>query len=72
MLSTSWTQLQSHTPRKRLDHYPLNEIEGLKNPSSENINHRIWHRLKPTLPPFFMPWKSPKPATPVAFIEGTS
>ena len=50
MLSTSRTQLQSHTPRQRLDHYPLNEIEGLKNSSSENIDHWILDRLKPTLP----------------------
>ena len=50
MLSTSRTQLQIHTPRQQLDHYPLNEIEGLKNSSSENIDHWILGRMKPTLP----------------------
>ena len=37
--------------RKQLDHYYLNEIEGLENPTSENIARWIWQRLKPTLPP---------------------
>jgi len=41
---------QSNTPHQRLNHYPLNEIEGLKNPSSENIDHWILSRIKPTLP----------------------
>lgn len=35
---------------KQLDHYFLNEIEGLENPTSENIARWIWHRLKPELP----------------------
>jgi 6-pyruvoyltetrahydropterin/6-carboxytetrahydropterin synthase len=34
----------------RLDHHYLNEIEGLDNPTSENIARWIWDRLKPTLP----------------------
>lgn len=34
----------------RLDHYFLNEIEGLENPTSENLVRWIWQRLKPTLP----------------------
>ncbi len=34
----------------RLDHYFLNEIEGLENPTSENLARWIWERLKPTLP----------------------
>src|SRR6186713_3727132 len=34
----------------RLDHYYLNEIEGLSNPTSENIAKWIWDRLKPSLP----------------------
>ncbi len=34
----------------RLDHYYLNEIEGLENPTSENIARWIWDRLKPVLP----------------------
>lgn len=36
--------------RERLDHYYLNEIEGLENPTSENIARWIWDRLKPDLP----------------------
>ena len=35
---------------KRLDHYYLNEIEGLSNPTSEHIAKWIWDRLKPVLP----------------------
>jgi 6-pyruvoyltetrahydropterin/6-carboxytetrahydropterin synthase len=34
----------------RLDHYYLNEIEGLENPTSENLARWIWNRLKPSLP----------------------
>jgi 6-pyruvoyltetrahydropterin/6-carboxytetrahydropterin synthase len=34
----------------RLDHYYLNEIEGLENPTSENLARWIWNRLKPELP----------------------
>ena len=36
--------------RARLDHYLLNEIEGLENPTSENIAVWIWRHLAPTLP----------------------
>ncbi|MFQ5807083.1 MAG: 6-carboxytetrahydropterin synthase QueD [Phycisphaerae bacterium] len=36
--------------RKQLDHFHLNEIAGLENPTSENIARWIWERLKPTLP----------------------
>jgi 6-pyruvoyltetrahydropterin/6-carboxytetrahydropterin synthase len=35
---------------KQLDHYYLNEIEGLENPTSENIARWIWERLRPGLP----------------------
>jgi 6-pyruvoyltetrahydropterin/6-carboxytetrahydropterin synthase len=35
---------------ERLDHNYLNEIEGLENPTSENIARWIWTRLRPTLP----------------------
>ncbi|QMV14578.1 6-carboxytetrahydropterin synthase QueD [Vibrio spartinae] len=35
---------------QRLDHYYLNEIEGLENPTSEVLARWIWHELKPTLP----------------------
>jgi 6-pyruvoyltetrahydropterin/6-carboxytetrahydropterin synthase len=34
----------------RLDHYYLNEIEGLDNPTSENLARWIWERLSPALP----------------------
>ncbi len=34
----------------RLDHYYLNEIEGLENPTSENLARWIWERLDPALP----------------------
>ncbi len=36
--------------RKRLDHYLLNEIEGLENPTSERIAAWIWRELAPGLP----------------------
>lgn len=36
--------------RKRLDHHYLNEIEGLENPTSENLVRWIWDRLQPALP----------------------
>jgi 6-pyruvoyltetrahydropterin/6-carboxytetrahydropterin synthase len=34
----------------QLDHYYLNEIEGLENPTSEALAKWIWDRLKPELP----------------------
>ena len=34
----------------RLDHYYLNDIEGLENPTSENIARWIWRQTKPALP----------------------
>lgn len=33
-----------------LDHYYLNDIEGLENPTSENLCRWIWDRLHPELP----------------------
>ncbi|RJP36809.1 MAG: 6-carboxytetrahydropterin synthase QueD [Phycisphaerales bacterium] len=33
-----------------LDHVYLNEVEGLENPTSENIAVWIWRRTKPALP----------------------
>ncbi|AKQ70774.1 6-carboxytetrahydropterin synthase [Myxococcus hansupus] len=36
--------------RLKLDHYYLNEIEGLENPTSENLSRWIWKRLRPGLP----------------------
>ena len=35
---------------QQLDHYYLNDIEGLENPTSENLCRWIWTRLKPALP----------------------
>lgn len=34
----------------QLDHHYLNEIEGLRNPTSENVARWIWVRVKPALP----------------------
>ncbi len=35
---------------EQLDHYYLNDIAGLENPTSENIARWIWRQLKPALP----------------------
>ncbi|HVV01752.1 MAG TPA: 6-carboxytetrahydropterin synthase QueD [Verrucomicrobiae bacterium] len=35
---------------KKLDHYYLNEVPGLENPTSENIAIWLWKKLKPRLP----------------------
>lgn len=35
---------------EQLDHNYLNEIEGLENPTSENLAMWIWRRIKPDLP----------------------
>lgn len=41
---------QAFAPLERLlDHNYLNELEGLENPTSENIAVWIWVRLKPRL-----------------------
>jgi 6-pyruvoyltetrahydropterin/6-carboxytetrahydropterin synthase len=34
----------------QLDHRYLNEIEGLENPTAENLARWIWLRVKPSLP----------------------
>jgi 6-pyruvoyltetrahydropterin/6-carboxytetrahydropterin synthase len=34
----------------QLDHYYLNEIEGLDNPTAENLSIWIWNKVKPSLP----------------------
>ena len=34
----------------RLDHYYLNDIPGLDNPTSENLARWIWRELQPSLP----------------------
>jgi len=35
---------------KQLDHYYLNEIQGLENPTSENIVRWLWPQIKQALP----------------------
>lgn len=35
---------------EQLDHKNLNNIEGLENPTSENLCRWIWRRLQPALP----------------------
>lgn len=35
---------------EQLDHHYLNEVEGLENPTSENLARWIWDKLKPRLP----------------------
>ena len=35
---------------QQLDHHYLNDIQGLENPTSENLAAWIWHQLKPRLP----------------------
>ena len=37
----------------QLDHHYLNDIEGLDNPTSENIARWIWQKLQPDLPELF-------------------
>ncbi|HSU16063.1 6-carboxytetrahydropterin synthase QueD [Longimicrobium sp.] len=34
----------------QLDHYYLNEIEGLENPTSEVLARWLWTRIRPALP----------------------
>ena len=35
---------------EQLDHSVLNEVEGLENPTSENLSVWLWERLRPRLP----------------------
>ena len=37
----------------QLDHYCLNEVEGLENPTSEVLAKWIWDKVKPQLPLLF-------------------
>ncbi|MCK6465720.1 MAG: 6-carboxytetrahydropterin synthase QueD [Phycisphaerae bacterium] len=34
---------------EKLDHYYLNEVPGLENPTSENLARWVWDRVKPNL-----------------------
>ena len=36
--------------KEKLDHRYLNDVEGLSNPTSENLAKWIWNALKPSLP----------------------
>ena len=44
-LNAIWNPLHD-----RLDHNFMNEIEGLENPTSENLSKWIWDRMKKALP----------------------
>jgi len=44
-IKSAWKPLE-----KRLDHYILNDIPGLENPTAEHIAMYIWDQLKPQLP----------------------
>jgi 6-pyruvoyltetrahydropterin/6-carboxytetrahydropterin synthase len=44
-LKAAWAPLDA-----RLDHYCLNEIDGLENPTSEVLARWIWDRLIGALP----------------------
>ncbi len=33
----------------RLDHHYLNEVEGLENPTSENLARWLWRRVRPQI-----------------------
>jgi len=35
---------------ERLDHHALNDVEGLENPTSENLARWLWTKLRPSLP----------------------
>lgn len=35
---------------EQLDHNCLNDVQGLENPTAENISVWIWDRMKPSLP----------------------
>jgi len=36
-----------------LDHYYLNEVPGLENPTSENIAHWLWEKVEAKIPGLF-------------------
>ena len=36
--------------KAELDHRALNDVPGLENPTSENLAHWLWQKLKPGLP----------------------
>jgi len=42
-----------HPVRDRLDHFYLNDVPGLENPTSENIAIWLWDALLPDLPTLY-------------------
>jgi 6-pyruvoyltetrahydropterin/6-carboxytetrahydropterin synthase len=36
--------------RSQLDHYVLNDVPGLDNPTAEQLARWVWEKLKPALP----------------------
>ena len=38
---------------QQLDHNFLNEVEGLSNPTSENLARWIWRKLRPVIPTLY-------------------
>lgn len=44
-IAAAWAPLHA-----ALDHYYLNEVEGLENPTSERLARWIWRRIAPSLP----------------------
>lgn len=44
-IAAAWAPLHAE-----LDHYYLNEIAGLENPTSERLAQWIWRKIGPTLP----------------------
>ena len=41
--------LETELIENHLDHYLLNDVEGLENPTSEQISIWLWNRIKPHL-----------------------
>ena len=35
---------------EQIDHHYLNEVDGLENPTSENLARWLWQKLRPKLP----------------------
>lgn len=44
-ITKAWAPLDA-----RLNHYFLNEVEGLENPTSENLARWVWEHVAPSLP----------------------
>lgn len=44
-LTEAWAPIHA-----QLDHNYLNDIPGLENPTSENLAHWLWQKLKPVIP----------------------